>query len=403
MVEFAERPWTDHIVLPTTLKSKVFQWEQDMSLDPRAAYLRFAPRAYSRYQGAFEGLAPQGVTTVGNGGDDVWQPFFLRSRTTKLEMPRLKALIPLTESAFGPGTPGILAVFDGPAYEQAGLAERLHVFVAEVSDPDPKFPDKKWSQDGADFLMRNPNPNKPVQLKLDAIGPIGHTLDSVYSSFPKFISHSWIIRPAVVPNPSKNNSGDDFSWWFANLEFQLSIDDKSSVFKDANITSQKAFGSWIQFLPGFQDLKEKANHLDGWNLEWADNAITIYNQWGKAVRHIDHAGENERHTRHYLLVTRTVLDVTGKLREAYLGMAAASGDKWMLFKETAKNISKGAQLRARFFDVRAGEIGFTDKAPASDVEFWQRILGHNNQVTNAEDRASIVAVSPVIRQKGGLQ
>jgi len=121
-IEFAERSWTDHVELSSVLKDGVFSWDQDTSLDLRATYLRFAPRVYSRYQGAFLNLAPQGVTTIGNGGDDVWVPCFIHSRAQKLEMPRLKALIPLTESAFAPGTPGILAVFDGPAFDQAGLA-----------------------------------------------------------------------------------------------------------------------------------------------------------------------------------------------------------------------------------------------------------------------------------------
>jgi hypothetical protein len=409
-IEFAERSWTDHVELSSVLKEGAFGWQQDMSLDLRATYLRFAPRVYSRYEGAFAGFASQAVTTIGNGGDDVWAPCFIRSRAHKLEMPRFKALIPLTESTFAPGTPGILAVFDGPAYDQAGLAERLQVSIAKVSDPEPTVT-TQWKQSGPDFLMSNekpdPDPTKQVQLTLLALGPIGHTLDEPDSSFPKFVSHSWIIRPVKAKDPNNPDPVHDFSWWFANLEFQLKIDDASSVFKGADIGSQSTIGSWIQFLPGFQDANHKSDRFDQWSLQWESGAIAIRDDLGRLVKT---GSANERHLRHYLLVTRTVLDVTGKSREAYVGVAKLSGTSWVFFPDVAPFSPDKIRIRGRFLDVRSGETGVgtsTDappaKPPVSEAEFWQRILGGNNVITDDVNRASIVSLSPIIRQKGGSQ
>jgi hypothetical protein len=402
-IEFAERSPVDRVEFTSVLREGVFSWDQDLSLDPRASFLRFAPRIYSRYEGAFAARDWYVAATVGSSErDDSWSRCFLRSRVQKLTMPRLKALIPMTESAFALGTPGILAVFDGPAYEQAGLAERLMVSVATVKDPDLTIA-QPWNQSGPDFLMSpesvDSDPKKQVLLTLLPIGPIGHTLDSPNSGFPKFSSHSWIIRPVDPKNPE--NPGRDFSWWFANLEFKLVIDEASSVFKGASTESQSTVGSWIQFLPGFQDAKNRSDDFIHWSLQWKSGVIVIANEEKKAVAP---GNREERHTRHYLLVTRTVLDISGTTREAYVGVAEFNGSNWSLFPDVANSVNERSELHGRFLDVRAGEIGSShDKRPASDVEFWGRILGRKDDGITDESRASLISLSPAIHQKEGLQ
>jgi hypothetical protein len=399
-VEFSERPWTDHVELPTVLQDGAFVWTENMTLESRAAFFRFAPRIYSRYQGAFAQFAEDGVTTVGNSGNDLWKSCFMRTCAQTLNAPRLKALIPMTESAFVEGTPGVLAVFDGPAYDQAGLAERLNVSIAEASDPDrPVTPPsattspRRWTQAGPDFLMSaepvSGSPEGQVTVELVAIGPIGHTFDDPSSYFPKFSSSSWIIRPRGTHN---------FSWWFANLEFTLSIDRGSSVYKGVEIVSHPSIGSWIQFLPGFQSADHEFNLLAKWSLELNGASIKIYDQDNKLVS--APLRKDERHTGHYLLVTRRVIDVTGKSREAYVGVAQYdSNHAWTLL--AGRVPPDRAELRCRFMDIRAGDIAPNNAGPNSDVDFWTRIFG-NDKITDAS-RSSIVSLSPVVSGKRGAQ
>ncbi len=404
-IEFSERSSADRVEFTSVQKANTFSWDQDVSHDPRASFYRFAPRVYSRYEGAFSAGEWSVATTVGDSEkDDSWRRCFLRSRAQKLTMPRLKAVIPMTESAFAAGTPGILAVFDGPAYEQAGLAERLAVSVAKVKDPDLSIK-KDWNQSGPDFLMSSetvdPDPDKQVLLKLVPIGPIGHTLDSLDSGFPKFNSNSWIIRPVDPKNSEKPDPAHDFSWWFANLEFNLIADSDSSVFKKTLIQSQSTVGSWIQFLPGFQDGSHQSDDFIDWSIQYKSGVITVTNEKGVPVTR---GSGGERHTRHYLLVTRTVFDITGKAREAYVGVAEYKDSKWSLFPDVASSVRDGADLHARFLDVRAGEIKSSHEAPpTSDVEFWKRIFGRKDDGVTDESRASIISLSPAIHGRSSSQ
>jgi hypothetical protein len=325
-------------------------------------------------------------------GNDQWATCFLRASAKTLTVPRLKALIPIVESAFTDGTPGVLAVFDGASYDQAGLAERLHVKVAKVSDPDPSV-SKRWAEAGPDFLMSSEavdgSPEKQVPLELLACGPIGHTFDDPNSYFPKFTSSSWIVRP--------KNKGD-FAWWFANLEFTLALDSDSAVASSANINSPPSIGSWVQFLPGFRSDGTQLNQLLNWSLDWNGATITLWDDKNQAA-HAPH-GNNELHIEHYLLITKRVIDITGISREAYLGVARPQGQLWTMLGTT--KVTDGVQLRCRFMDIRAGEIGTANNSvPADDKAFWKRIFG-TNQI-NDETRSSIISLSSVISKRRGAQ
>jgi hypothetical protein len=103
-------------------------------------------------------------------------------------------------------------------------------------------------------------------------------------------------------------------------------------------------------------------------------------------------------------MTRRVLDVTGKNREAYVGVAKLVEKSWVFFSDVSTSSLGQIKMFGRFLDVRSGETGSQmDKPPATQVEFWQRILGGNTEISQDVDRASIVSLSPIIRQKGGPQ
>jgi hypothetical protein len=126
--------------------------------------------------------------------------------------------------------------------------------------------------------------------------------------------------------------------------------------------------------------------------------VILDSQGNPATRRKD----GERHLRHYVLVTRTVLDFTGKSREAYVGVATLKGNKWSLFSDVKQSFDDQSQLHGRFLDVRAGEIGSDhDSPPTSDAAFWRRILGGKMDGVTDENRASILPLSPAIHQKGG--
>ena len=405
LIEFADRPATDHTELSSTWLRESFCYDQDMSLDLRATLLRFAPRVFSRYEGLFTGTpdSPRWyqVDCVGDATQpDLWKPTLIRSRVRTLSMPRLKALIPLTESAFVPGTPGVMAIFDGPAYDQAGFAEKLHVGIAKVRDPDD--PTVEWLQAGPDFLMRSDPAMPQVTPNLLVVGPIGHTLDPDVSG-AKFLSHSYIIRP-VGPDPEQPDQAHDFAWWFANLEFSLQIDAACSVFNGTPIESEKTVGSWTQFLPGFQDSTHHAFPADLWRFRFEIGKFTVLDEKRAPV---SRNAANERHVRHYLLVTRRVLDISGTAREGYLGVAEYHKELsgWTLLGfPTAVPAS---QMLIRFMDLRAGEMGSNVNAPnppLDDVEFWKRATSQVADAKTADDyRSSPVALGPVIKWEGYLQ
>ena len=379
LIEFAERPPVDHIESLSALNpaTTAYEFTLDLSLDPRATYLRVAPRVYSRYQGLWADTSWSVVSSIDVPGNEAWQRTFVRSRTRTLKMPRLKALLPLTESAFTPGTPGILAVFDGPAYEQAGLAERLHVSFATVADPD--LSGNVWAQAGPDFLAGAVQPltapGQQLVPDLLAIGPIGHTADPLSGLDHKFLSHSYIIRP----DPAKPNGTRDFSWWFASLNFQVRTDAASSVLAQP-ILSETAFGSWIQFLPGFQDSTNNADHFDDWTF-----TVTIAPGGAVVFTLLDRAGKPQTpgeatvHLTPFLMVNRIVMDIVGKPREEYLGIAVYSKPGYSLL---GNDWTPGTKAQVRVIQTRQGlATKFNDH-----VEFWQSVVGSGNEALPSDPK-----------------
>ena len=180
-----------------------------------------------------------------------------------------------------------------------------------------------------------------------------------------------------------------FPRWFANLEFQLGSDNASSVFPD--IQSQTVSGSWIQFLPGFQDEKGNSLAFDRLQLNRVGDA-------GLSISPSLTLNTPDYHLAHYLLVTRDVHDITGRIREAYVGIAFRDTPKIWTMLLNARGVpiplKSFLSLRARFLDIRAGDIS----RPANDVEFWTRILGNDLTAITDKTRATIVSVSPAIQE-----
>jgi hypothetical protein len=401
-IEFADRPVTDHVELGSKFRGGQFGYDQDLSLDLRATYLRFAPRVFSRYEGMFVGTPDNAnwhiVSTVGDSkGRDLWTSCLVRSRVRTLSLPRLKALIPLTESAFTPGAPGVMAIFDGPACGQAGFAENMMVSIAKAVNPKDGT---ELSQAGPDNVMSGETVVSPPLIpKLIAIGPIGHTLDPDVPG-AKFISHSYIVRPAN-PADSEQPPSQDFSWWFADLQFTLGLDPGCSVFP--GIVSDSSVGSWIQFLPGFHDASQKALLVKGWKFNWNAGQIKIYDGKGAVVLRGTTA---ERHVRHYVLVTRRVLDLSGIAREAYFGIAQYNGGIWQMLSGSPPNTAAD-QLRLRFLDIRSGEAGGNPNSPdppSTQVEFWRRATSEGLSGDKADDyRSSPIELGAVILPRGYTQ
>ncbi len=199
--EFAERPDFDHLIVPatdphsnnldakgvaTTPKGVTFTYSEDLSGDKRALYYRFATRVYSRYAGAFDHLGAVSTLDLPVTADvDGWARCFVPSRVRALDTPKIKALFPLTESAFAQQAPGLIVVFDGPAYDQAGLAERLRIDIEQLGDP---------NNSQVTYLQAAPDPQVSKAQFIDAshgelleaVGPIGHTFDDATTTYPKF-------------------------------------------------------------------------------------------------------------------------------------------------------------------------------------------------------------------------
>ena len=400
LVEFAGQPPDQHLESGSTLNhaTGTYEGSLDLSLDPRATFIRAAPRMFSRYAGVYQNPVWAVQSTIDDPARPAWSRLFVKARARTLQLPRLKALLPLTESAFLTyGTPGTLAVFDGPAFEQAGLAERLQVGFTTVIDP--RYPTdltKTWKQVGPDALTSpsagTGDASAQQSPALSIVGPIGHTADPLSGLTPKFLSHSYIIRP----DTAKPNTPKDMSWWFAELEFWLETDPASTAFGN-RVQSDTVRGSWIQFLPGYQRAFDaNARLLDGLTFQYdtGKKTFTLFEEGNDSTASVIAPGNKSPHLSAFLLVERLLRDVAGSPRQQYFGIAAYKSDlKAFQMLGGQPNVPPASSLQVSMLYTREGLL--KPEQFATDADFWIYVTGTMAEFSADANNADVLRMVPV--------
>jgi len=440
--EFAERPDLDHLLVPATeihrVKSvlgKQFEYSENLQGDLRALYFRFATRIYSRYEGVFT------FDLRETPAADPWVRQLVPCRAKRLDVPKIKALFPLTESTISSQAPGLMVVLDGPSYEQGGLAELLNVEIAKASDPTDASGAKTLDESGPDPIAEIVSTGYPEAKSFELVGPIGHSFDDPATRFPAFTSSSYIIRPTVV---SQSKAAVNPAWWFVKLRFWRSLNSTLALTDAKNpVVSEKTSGSWMQFLPGFVETKDgqlsvlefrstwiqsTGDHepkLQIWYYKLADDGRRTHRPSKYEPTKFASPGP---HFRSFIILSRSVFDITGREdQEVYVGVYQPDDSGlWTRLKPpamTTVDVSqiKADDLRARIVEVQWHCAGGADlnspcqTASGDDIteqQFWDRLFGTVDEIkkdfglTAANSkvdlyRARIVRVSPLIR--GGPQ
>jgi hypothetical protein len=356
-------------------------------------------------------------------------------------VPKIKALFPLTESTSTSQAPGLMVVLDGPSYEQGGLAEILNVEIARAADPVDASGDKKMDEAGPDPITETLATGSIEEKRFELVGPIGHSFDDPATRFPAFTSSSYIIRPTIV---SKSKTAVNPAWWFVKLRFWRSLNPTLALTDKKNLAlSEKTSGSWMQFLPGFVELRDSNLSVLDFRTSWVEStgeAEPKLRIWYYRVADDGQRAQKPSkydstkftssgpHFRTFVILSRSVFDITGREdQEVYVGVYSPddAGYWTRLTPPPATTVSvsqiKPDDLRARIVEVQwhcsAGKTQDSPcrTAPANDIteqQFWDRLFGTVDEI-RADfglpagdskidlERARIVRVSPLIR--GGRQ
>lgn len=383
--EFGNRFETDHLVTdmttqpparateksPTLLGGRVFFYREVLETgdedkdELRALHYRFAVRVFSRYAGIMppevqSSLLSRDRTKARREANDLtgslWRRLFVPYRRTKpLTVPKIKLILPLTES-FGAevgNTAGLLVVLNEPWYKEAGLGEGLAAEVQTTPAPEnnptaPATTDTFFFELGADpivapaargYQQRPQDPAAPffdqACLNQKIRGPVGHTFDRTNES-PLFTATSFIIpAPAVFARGRAAAQTPDFSWNFCRLRLRrvvvLSKEVDGATGERCDLTAPgapaancdpPAAGSrlegpltdpyWVQYLPEFSHFAPEDQKLAGARLAIDDaNNLSILDP-GHLPVPLTPTPSTGNIFELYLVLTRRVFDATGR-------------------------------------------------------------------------------------------
>jgi hypothetical protein len=416
---FCDRPDADHLVAamplaPDQSRGRAFSYQSSLADDLRAAYYRFAVRAYSRYAGLFPPIQAQPVESwnltppPGRQAPRVrqWHRLAVRCRRRlPLPKPAIKIVLPLTTSEDAldgshgkpvPRTPGLLAVLGEPWYALGGLAEQLTAEIETAENPDAPAAGT-LSQFGPDpILTSKPAAVSGHKTAVDLQGPVGHTFDRS-SDAPLFAASSFIVSP-----PAQG----DFSWYFAKIHFRRTLDPDGSV---VALQSEPSEPYWVQYLPDFSLYGEpKGQSTEELHLEIGDTAasLTIANSSGAAVQLQPQAADRKQFFL-CLVLTQAITDATGRGdQERYLGVYFQNGKQWQSAPvPPGTKVPPKETLRARVVEVQyvpscSSAWRWLDLAakPLSSNDFWEALFPNSTAPASSAPPADLHDCSPNTRE-----
>jgi hypothetical protein len=381
------------------------------SYDLRGHHLRYGVRAYSRYGS----LMPEALRSrdaarpvvQGQPATDRWQNIFVPCRRRPpFAPPRVKLILPLTEG-FGEsvmGTPGLLVVLSEPWYEVAGLGESLSVQVGEVTSPWDSNNEKgrTYLEFGPDPILQPldqppfAQPIRPGTLRQERIGdsdewsnsrapvvgPVGHYFDRD-NNVALFVASSFIIP---VPHIQKTDT-ENRAWYFARLRFARKVVTREpqasgpytpddAAWPRVVYHSEPSSDFWVQYLPEFSIYSGWQGQVSSLTPEFESTGkMSLYDTAHHVVT-LQPTPSKKKIFKLFAVVTKRIVDATGRAGEVYVGVLAQSTDP-ATWTPTSGDISgvtaNVTKLRVRLIEVQVGDagVGTACQAPQpGNGNFW---------------------------------
>jgi hypothetical protein len=431
--------------------------------DLRAHYYRFSAQVISRYEGIFpsssspikQALNPQDLPNELKK----WRRLFVHCRRTlPPPLPKVKLILPLTESHLGlDGTrsPGLLVVLDESWYEFGGLGESITAEIELLDDPhnpdpnDPTFQDpcpvsagnrtRFYFELGPDPIMASTTNVLPQSdsgstsfstAKINRIrGPVGHTHDD------KDLGALFTATSFIIPAPeilNRTQAGvqrvTDLSWYMCKIRLRrkMLLKDPRNAGPATVMLSEPTEAQWVQYLPEFSLFAGDLT-VEKLFIEFVDDSkVVIKKSATSIVKPADLSGTVENGNKvltPVLLLTRGAFNASGEPNdEVYVGMCwPKEGQNFFeLLPETSGGTASVAGLRANsdiHFSARVlgvQGVPVLDPAtsqfkpmprPESSKDFCDRLFAYNEQdKTNGKpmsdaNRPRVVRISQPIRDQ----
>ncbi|ASY66553.1 hypothetical protein SJ05684_b55710 (plasmid) [Sinorhizobium sojae CCBAU 05684] len=243
---------------PAETRLQAFPWER-----PSATLFRHRLVVRSRYAGALRDGAVSDVPAWRTPPDDrtfeAWTHVAMLADQTRLQLtrPRLRALIPLTQSpevgcSSGVTTPPIMAVLDEAPYVHGGLADRIGAeiktgFGYELRSGRVGLKDSRKEVGPDPRLTYSPMElETALAMSLSNEGPVGLTFDTISARAPAFANTALVLCPVHLGKPSA--APIDLEEHFLSVALRRYLDHRWVVEHDQVPTElSSADAWWIEF------------------------------------------------------------------------------------------------------------------------------------------------------------
>lgn len=378
--------------------------EDSYKTDLLSHYARYAVRVYSRYEKLFAALLPvtskqvipltalQEKKLSGHG----WRRVLIPYRGVKPPKPLIKAVLPLTRTYAVPSgdsdnAASLMLALDETMFSHCGVTELIECEVERVKILQPEQPltcaagptRTMLHQAGPDPIITpiRPSdtalspacelPNGDRAIRLDMVGPFGHTFDTG-ARMPLYGSSSLIVRPF-----QQDEDHHRFNPWnFVKIKFRR----KSGNAAVDNTVDEKEWTQplWVQFLPPSEFGVPSWDDDVTVELDKQSRRITLT---PKSAQTFFSALDDTGMFQYCLVLTRLVQDYRGRRGQEiyvdYLRLKHVDSKKRLSGVCHSTTLFEG-ELRGRLLELqtspRVDSTGkrFFDEIPADNL--WEELL-----------------------------
>lgn len=398
-------------------------FEDSFRADLLAHYARYALRVFSRYEKLFTTARPVVSRQVyldqtaparkisGHG----WRRVLIPYRGLKPPKPLIKAIVPLTgayaDETGADAATSLMLALDETMFSHCGVTEHIECEVEVVEIPSGEQPlncgaggtRRRLHQAGPDPIVSPiqpapgaPNPacelpNADNVIRLDLVGPFGHTFDTGARA-PLYGSSSLIVRPF-----QQDGARHRFRPWnFVKLRFRRKSGNHTV---DATL-DEKDWNQplWVQFLPSAEFNVPSWEQEVTVSLDEQNRTITLA---PRGTQTFFKELVNPGLFQYCLVLTRVVQDYRGvsgqEIYVDYLRLRHTNDEKGLTGDLRPGMTLEGA-LKGRLLEIQtaprvnAGGVRFFDPIPEGDL--WKDLL-KNDRDEDAKYR--VTRISPAFK------